>query len=46
MRTSLCTLFNFYYLDKGLALYESLERVCEDFVLYVLAMDDDCYAYL
>ena len=46
MKTTLCTLFNFYYLDKGLALYESLERVAGDFVLYVLTMDDDCYAYL
>lgn len=46
MRTILCTLFGFNYLDKGLVLYESLERVSEDFVLYVLAMDDDCYDYL
>ena len=46
MRTPLCTLFGFNYLDKGLALYGSLERVATDFVLYVLAMDDDCYAYL
>ena len=46
MRTPLCTLFGFNYLDKGLVLYESLERVASDFTLYVLAMDDDCYAYL
>lgn len=46
MRTPLCTLFNFNYLDKGLALYESLERVASDFVLYVLAMDDACYDFL
>ena len=46
MRTPLCTLFNFNYLDKGLALYESLEQVASDFVLYVLAMDDACYDYL
>lgn len=46
MRTPLCTLFNFNYLDKGLVLYESLERVASDFVLYVLAMDDACYDYL
>ena len=46
MKTTLCTLHNFYYLDKGLALYESLTRVAGDFVLYVLAMDDDCFAFL
>ena len=46
MKSVLCTLFSFNYMDKGLALYESLERVAGDFVLYVLAMDDDCYAYL
>ena len=46
MKSVLCTLFSFNYMDKGLALYESLERVAGNFVLYVLAMDDDCYAYL
>lgn len=43
---TLCTLFNVNYLDKGLALYESLERVSNNFVLYVLAMDDRCYEIL
>lgn len=43
---TLCTLFNVNYLDKGLTLYESLEKVSEDFVLYVLAMDDKCYEIL
>lgn len=43
---TLCTLFNVNYLDKGLALYESLERVSNSFVLYVLAMDDKCYEIL
>lgn len=46
MRIALCTLFNVNYLDKGLVLYESLEKVCPDFVLYVLAMDDRCYDIL
>lgn len=46
MRSVLCTLFSFNYMDKGLALYDSIERVAGDFVLYVLAMDDDCYAFL
>lgn len=43
---TLCTLFNVNYLDKGLALYESLESVSKDFILYVLAMDDKCYEIL
>ena len=43
---SLCTLFNSVYLDKGLVLYESLERVSGDLSLYVLAMDDRCYDIL
>ena len=46
MKKVLCTLFGFSYLDKGLVLYESLERVAGDFVLYALAMDDECHAYL
>lgn len=43
---TLCTLFNTNYLDKGLVLYNSLEKVCRDFKLYVLAMDDKCYDIL
>lgn len=43
---TLCTLFDHNYLDKGLALYESLENVCDDFRLYVLAMSDKCFNIL
>lgn len=43
---TLCTLFDHNYLDKGLAMYGSLERVCKDFELYVLAMSDRCYEIL
>lgn len=43
---ALCTLFNSLYLDKGIVLYNSLERVSKDFVLYVLAMDEKCYEVL
>lgn len=43
---TLCTLFDHNYLDKGLAMYKSLERVCKDFELYVLAMSDRCYEIL
>ena len=35
-----CTLFDSYYLDKGIALYESLEKVSEDFHLYIFCFDD------
>lgn len=43
---ALCTLFNVNYLDKGLVLYDSLEKVSNDFILYVLAMDEKCYEIL
>ena len=43
MKTILCTLFNHYYLDKGLVLYDSLKDVSKDFKLYILCMDDRCY---
>ena len=43
---TLCTLFDHNYLDKGLAMYKSLELVCEEFELYVLAMSDKCYEIL
>lgn len=33
-------------MDKGLVMYKSLEQVCNDFTLYVLAMDDQCYEIL
>lgn len=38
-----CTLFDSYYLLKGLALYKSLEQVSDDFHLYVMAFDRDSY---
>jgi len=41
-----CTLFNSAYLSRGLAMYNSLEQHCEDFHLYVLAFDDDCFRAL
>lgn len=43
---NLCTLFDSYYLDKGIALYNSLERVSNDFVLYVFCFDDKAYEIL
>lgn len=41
-----CTLFNTYYLAKGLALYYSLEKSCKSFHLYVFAFDDTTYHFL
>lgn len=38
-----CTLFDSYYVHKGIALYLSLERVTHDFHLYVMAFDRDCF---
>lgn len=40
------TLFNSYYLPKGIAMIESLSQHCDDFHLYVFAYDEKCYAYL
>lgn len=44
--TNYCTLFDSYYITKGIALYLSLERVTSDFHLYVMAFDMDCYQKL
>jgi len=41
-----CTLFDSYYIHKGIATYLSLERVASDFHLYVMAFDNDCYEKL
>ena len=45
MKTVLCTLFNSLYLNKGLVLYDSLEEVSSNFVLYILCMDQECYDF-
>ncbi len=41
-----CTLFDSYYLDKGLVMFESLKNITDDFKLYVIAFDDKCYDIL
>ena len=41
-----CTLFNTSYLSRGLALYNSLEKTCRDFHLYIFAFDNTTYDIL
>lgn len=41
-----CTLFDSKYIDKGLALYYSLERNASEYMLYVLCMDEKTYQIL
>lgn len=41
-----CTLFDSFYLSRGLALYHSLESVCTDFHIYIFTFDDQCHSVL
>lgn len=41
-----CTLFDSYYLDKGIALYKSLEKVSDNFSLFTYCFDDQSYGIL
>jgi hypothetical protein len=41
-----CTLFNSFYLSRGLALYNSLLKQDIDFHLYIFAFDEACYGVL
>lgn len=41
-----CTLFDSYYLDKGIALYRSLEKVSNDFTIYIFCFDDRSFTIL
>lgn len=41
-----CTLFNSFYLSRGLTLYNSLSKQDIDFHLYIFAFDDACYDIL
>ena len=46
MKYNFCTLFDSYYLTRGIALYKSLESHCEVFHLYIFAFDDISYTTL
>lgn len=46
LKNNFCTLFDSNFLLYGLALYESLQKHCKDFHLYVFAFDDECYKTL
>jgi len=46
MPFNFCTLFDSYYLTRGIALYKSLELHCEDFHLYIFAFDNNSYDIL
>lgn len=41
-----CTLFDSYYLDRGIALYNSLNNVMDDFTIYIYAFDALSYSIL
>ncbi len=41
-----CTLFDTFYLSRGVAMYHSLERTGSDFHLYIFAFDDNAYGIL
>ena len=41
-----CTLFDSAYMSRGLAMYYSLEKHCNNFQLYIFAFDDECFTYL
>jgi hypothetical protein len=41
-----CTLFDSFYLSRGVAMYESLRSHSGDFILYIFAFDDRCFDIL
>ncbi len=40
---NLCTLFDSNYIDRALVMYDSLEKLCDDLSLYVIAFDSECF---
>lgn len=41
-----CTLFDSFYLTRGLAMYQSLEKTCDNFHLFIFAFDDKSFDIL
>lgn len=41
-----CTYFDSAYIWKGLALYESMRNVCDEFCLHIMALDEKAYNFL
>lgn len=46
MRRDFCTYFDHRYFDRGMAMYESLQRHCPQARLFVLCLSDTCYEVL
>jgi hypothetical protein len=45
-RLNFCTLFDSNYLSRGLVMYDSLQKHCSDFHLYVFAFNNKAYQVL
>ena len=46
MKYNFCTLFDSYYLSRGINLYKSLEEHCVSFHLYIFSFDDNSFNVL
>lgn len=46
LHLNFCTLFDSVYMDKGLTMYESLEKNTDDYTLYIFAFDEKSYLYI
>ncbi len=46
MHVNYCTVFDSNYMDKGLAMYNSLNRVSVDYTLFIFAFDNEAYKLL
>lgn len=46
MHVNYCTVFDSNYIDKGLSMYHSLDRVSKDYTLFIFAFDKSAYEIL